>query len=234
MFAIADRPCSPRYYNCLPGIIEADDAIKPVWRSLEQLVYHGSEACRSTPFTRGEIGAFLLHKHWEVQNDDCMIEYPASPFEMPALITAAQRFSKASSVAPSRFKVDLKQRKLIALEFSSDQFVLYAWRALVAHPTFLQSVCHGIGNSGLADQVGFAIFDRAAVPVVEGEKMVEENWDEKSVLSARVLSDEEEMVVIRTGWPFFSTREASSCIAYCMSAGSSPHCRHHAHTTLPE
>jgi hypothetical protein len=234
MFAVIDKPCSPKEYNDLPGIIEADAAIKPLRRPLEtKLVNHGSEACRSTPFIRGEIGAFLLHKHWEVQEEECMVERPASrPSGKPTLITSAQRFPKPSTVAPSRFKVDPQRRELVALEFSSDQFVVQAWHALVAHPTFLESVCCLIGDSGLADQVGFAIFDRATVPMAEGEQMVEENWNQRSVLSARVLGDDEQMVVIPTGWAFVSVSEAdliaSSCIGYCMGAGSSPHCRHHA------
>jgi hypothetical protein len=231
MFAVIDTPCSPKKYNSLPGVVEADDAIKLVQRSLDQLVDQGSEACLSTPFTRGQIGAFLLHKHWEVQESECMIERPAPQRGKPALITSAQRFSSPATFAPSRFKIDPSRRVLQALEFSSDQFVVEAWRALVAHPTFLESACQLIGDSGLADQVGFAIFDRATVPVAEGEQMVEENWDQKSVLSARVLTDDEQMIVIRTGWPFVSAREAdptaASCIGYCMSAGA-PHCRHHA------
>jgi hypothetical protein len=231
MFAVIDKPCSPKEYNSLPGIMEADAAIKPLRRGLDQLVDRGSEACRSTPFTRGEIGAFLLHKHWEFQEGECMIERPAShPSGKPALITSAQRFRRPSTVAPSRFKVDPQRRELVALEFSSDQFVVQVWRALVAHPTLLESVCSLIGDSGLADQVGFAIFARAAVPVVEGEEMVEENWKQRSVLSAQVLVDDEQTAVVPTGWAFVSVSEAdltaSSCIAYCMLFAGS-HCVHH-------
>ena len=231
MFAVINKPPSPHEYNGLPGIMEADAAIKGVRGPLDRLIDHGSKACRSTPFAHGEIGAFLLHKHWEVQDGECMIERPAShPSGKPALITSAQRFAGPSTVAPSRFKVDPQRRQLLPLEFSSDQAVVQVWRALVAHPTFLESVCCLIGDSGLADQIGLATFARAAVPVVEGEDMLEENWNQTSVLSAQVLHDEEGRVVVPTGWSFVSDSEAdlmaSSCIAYCMSAGGS-HCSHH-------
>lgn len=84
MFAVIDKPCRPKTYNGLPGIIEADDAIKPLRSRLDQLIDQGSDACRSTPFPRGEIGAFLLHKHWEVEEGECMIERPtSSPLEGP-------------------------------------------------------------------------------------------------------------------------------------------------------
>src|SRR5215216_4861776 len=241
MFAVIDKPRSPKEYNGLPGIMEADAAIKPLLRPLDQLVDHGSEVCRSTPFARGEVGAFLLHKHWEVQEGECMIERPGChPSGKPALIASAQRFPRPPTVAPSRFKVDPQRRALVALEFSSDQFVVQVWRALLAHPPFLESACRLIGDSGLADQVGFAIFARAAVPVVEGEEMVEENWNHRSMLSAQVLvDDDEQTVVVPTGWAFVSESEAdltaSSCIAYCMLFAG-VHCSHHYNRpeTLPE
>jgi len=230
LLAVIDKPCSPNEYNDLPGIMEADAAIKPLRRRLDQLVDHGSEVCGSTPFPFGETGALLLHKHWEFEEGECMIERPGShPSGKPALITSARWFPRSSTVAPSRFKVDPQRRKLVALEFSSDEFVVQVWRALLAHPTFLESVCSLIGDSGLADQVGFAIFARAAVPVVEGEEMVEENWNKKSVMSAQVLVDDEQKVFVPTGWAFVSASEAditSSCIGYCMSSAGS-HCNHH-------
>lgn len=238
MFAVIDKPCSPKEYNGLPGIMEADDAIKPLRRPLDQLVDHGSEVCSSTPFPFGEVGAFLLHKHWEVQEAECMIERPGRhPSGKPALITSARRFPRPYTVAPSRFKVDPQRRELVALEFSSDEFVVQVWRDLLEHPTFLESVCRLIGDSGMSDQVGFGIFARAAVPVVEDEEMVEESWNQRSVLSAQVLDDDEEEVVVPTGWAFVSPSEAdrmaARCQGYCMGAGGNPHCRHHA-GGLPE
>jgi hypothetical protein len=171
-----------------------------------------------------------------------MIERPGShPSGKPALITSARRFPRPSTLAPSRFKVDPQRRELVALEFSSDEFVVQVWRALRAHPTFLESVCRLIGDSGLADQVGFAIFACAAVPVLEGEEMVEENWNQRSVLSAQVLVENEPEVVVPTGWAFVSASEAdlmaasSQCIAYCMLFAGL-HCSHHYNRpeTLPE
>lgn len=243
MFAVIDSPSSPIGYNGLPGIMEADSAIKPLQGPLDRLVDHGSEVCRSTPFALGVTGAFLLHKHWEVQEGECMIERPGyHPSGRPALITSAWRFPRSSTLAPSRFKVDPQRRELVALEFSSDEGVVQVWRALREHPAYLASVCRLICDSGLADQVGFAIFARAAVPVVEGEEMVEENWSQKSVLSAQVLVENEQEVVVPTGWAFASASEtdlmaaSAQCIAYCMLFAGL-HCSHHYNRpeeTLPE
>jgi len=231
MFAVVDKPCSPKAYNSLPEIMEADAAIEPIRSDLTQLIQHGSEACRSTLFARGAIGAFLLHKHWKVQEGECMIEHPGShPSGKPALVTSVQRFTGPSSVAPSRFKIDPQRRELVALEFSSDHFVIQVWRDLVAHPTLLQGICSLVGDGGLADQIGFAIFARAAVQVAQGEEFVEENWNERSVLSAQVLVNDGQSAFVPTGWPFVSVSDAdattASCIAYCMSAAGL-HCRHH-------
>jgi hypothetical protein len=242
LFAVIDKPSSPKEYNSLPGIMEADAAIKPFQGPLDQLVDQGSEVCSSTPFALGVTGAFLLHKHWEVQAGERMIERPGRhPSGRPALITSARRFPKTSTVAPSRFKVDPQRRELVPLEFSSDEFVVQVWHALREHPTFLESVCRLIGDSGLADQIGFAIFARAAVPVMEGEEVVEENWSKKSVLSAQVLVENEQEVFVPTGWAFVSASESdlmaasTQCIAYCMLFAGF-HCSHHYNRpeTLPE
>jgi hypothetical protein len=230
VFAVIDKPCSSDEYNGLPGIMEADAAIEPLRRPLEDLVDKGSDACRSTPFAWGEVGAFLLHKHWEAQEGECMVERPGvHPSGKPALVTSAQRLTRSPKVAPSRFKIDPRRRRLVALEFSSDEFVATVWDALLEHPTFLDRACEVVGDSGLADQIGLGIFARASVPVAEGEEILEENWDQKSVLSAQVLPDDEDSVVVPTGWSFRpeSAGDAgTSCIGYCMLFAGS-HCSHH-------
>jgi hypothetical protein len=231
MISVIDKPCSPREYNGLPGIMEADAAIKNAHEALDKLVDAGSAAVRSSLFAHGEVGAFLLHKHWEVPDGECMVEHPGThPSGNPALITSAQRFPGSSAIAPTRFKVDPQSGQLMALEFSSDEFAVAVWRALLDYPDFLEGISRLVGDSGLADQVGIATFARAAVPMVQGEEMVEENWNNQSVLSAQVLVDDEEKVVVPTGWSFVSDKEedvlASTCIAYCMLFAGS-HCVHH-------
>jgi hypothetical protein len=232
MFSVTDRPCSPKLYNRLPGIGEADEAIRPLQNRLDQLVKHGSEACRSAPFPRGEVGAFLLHKHWELRDGESMIERSAAlPSGRPALVTSARRLISPAAIAPCRFQIDPKRRELQALEFSSDPFVVDAWQALQEDPSFLERICGLVSDSGMSDQIGFAIFDRASVPVAAGEQMVEENGDRESVLCARVLRPEEEDMVVPTGWAFVAETVpdavATGCIKYCMGAGSAPHCKHH-------
>lgn len=232
MFTALAVPCSPKQYNTLPGVVEAHEAMQAETGRLGTVLSGGSLACRSTSFRHGEIGAFLLHKHWEVEADDCMIERRGKlPSGKPALTTAARKWSAGQRLAPSRLKVDAASKRLVALEFSSDPFVISAWRELSANQGFLDTVCGLIANTGLAEQVGFAIFDRASIKMAEGEQFVEENADNQSILSARCLTRNEEEIVIRTGWAFHSAAAdeptIASCIAYCMSAGSSPHCKHH-------
>ncbi len=227
MFVVADKP-SPEEYNKLPGILAAHAAITPLQEALDRLVERGSEACESTLFSGGQVGAFLLHKHWEIQQNQCMIEYSGvHPSGKPALVTWAQEFSGSSALAPSRFRVDPRQHALVALEFSSDPIAVQVWLDLAAHPSFLENICDIVESSGLADKIGFATFDRASISLAEGEDIIEENWSQKSVLSAGILDQSNDKVFVQTGWAFVS-KIASSCIRYCMSVGGS-HCSHHHH-----
>lgn len=232
MLSVKENPCSPMEYNGLSGIMEADAGIKKDQRALSQLIDAGSEAVQSTLFAHGEIGAFLLHKHWQVEDGEYMVENPgAHPTGVPALITSASQLPTSPSTAPSRFKIDPRRGQMVALEFSSDQFAVKTWHALREHMDLLESICRLISDSGVADQIGIATFARATVRVEEGEELVEENWDSKSVLSAQVPVEDKDRVLVPTGWAFVSSRDedltSASCIAYCMLAGGGPHCSHH-------
>ncbi|GKQ51222.1 hypothetical protein [Bradyrhizobium sp. Ce-3] len=230
MFTIVEEPCSHHRYNDLPDVAEAFEALRPAQRRLDQLVASGTRVCAETPFARGELGAFLLHRHWDLRGEESIIERPGiHPTGRPALIAQAERLANDRTAAPSRFLVDAERRELTALEFSSDKAVTHAWAALVAQPALLQDICSLVADSGLSNQVGLAILARA-VSVPEGQELVEENWSRMSVTSAQPLPvADENLTVIPTGWAFISKKiqAAGSCIAYCMSAGSSPHCVHH-------
>jgi hypothetical protein len=136
-----------------------------------------------------------------------------------------------SGLAPSRFIIDPRSKQFIALEFSSDSYVKEMWHDLLAHPSFIQRTCDLVSETELQDQIGFGIFARAGIPVCEGEELVEESWNQASVLSAQTLTSDHDSVLVRTGWSFVSARkrdiQAAQCIAYCMGAGSSAHCKHH-------
>jgi hypothetical protein len=224
--------CPSSTYNLLPDIMDADAAIEPLRSTLDEIIGRGSELCNSTPFGHGETGTFLLHKHWDVEHEQRMVERPGShPMGRPALITAAERVTDSPRAAPTRFSVDSRRRALVPLEFSTDQYAVQVWQALLAHPTYLDDVFALISDSGLASQVGVAILARATVTPAVGEEMVEENWNEMSVVSARTLPDDPDSRVVQTAWAFASPERfdptASSCIGYCMTAGSGPHCVHH-------
>lgn len=64
-------------------------------------------------------------------------------------------------------------------------------------------MCEIISASGLADKVGLGILTRR-VPIDDHEVLVEENCDGESLLSARTLSAEPE-IVIQTGWAFVAS-----------------------------
>lgn len=220
----------PNRYNALPDVVDADMVMKPLRRHLENLVEAGSQACGATPFLHGELGAFLLHRHWEVSAGEAMIErHGRHPLGIPALITTAEQFAGGESMAPSRFQVDPVNKQLLALEFSSDRAVLESWRVLQTQPQLIDRLAWLISDSGLSDRIGLAILARE-VSMHDGEDLIEENWGRQSVVSAQPLPVEnDQTAVIPTGWGFVSIpiTAAGSCIAYCMQAGSSAHCVHH-------
>lgn len=235
MFSVINRPCSASDYNELPDVIDADATLKPLEAELEELIRRGSEACLATPFENGSLGGFLLHKHWELAEGYSMVErHGQHASGRAALITSSRPSSELPSTAPSRFWVDSERGELVALEFSSDPLVVETWRCLTEHSDVLERLCEIISTSGLADKVGLGILSRA-VPIAEGEFLVEENCADESVLSARALSPEQQEIVIQTGWPFVASLPGGTqCIPYCMQAGDWPHEKFHSKPTPPE
>jgi hypothetical protein len=231
MFTVMDQPCRSSDYNELPEVLAADAALKPLQAALDKLISFGSQACDSTPFAHGSVGGLLLHRHWEIQDGECIIERPGlHPSGRPALISVARSFGECTATAPSRFKVDPKRGELVALEFSADPSVLEMWRALNARPDVLDRLCEVISDSGLADKVGLGILARG-LPIADGESLVEDNWEEQSVLSARILSPKDDEIVIQTSWPFVAAEHGDAgapvCVAYCFQAGGGSHTSEH-------
>ena len=239
MFTVVDQPCRSSVYNNLPDVVDADAALRPFRATLAKLVGSGTQVCQSTPFEDGAIGGFLLHRHWELNQDECIIERPGQhPSGRPALISSARPLDERAATAPSRFRVDVKRGELVPLEFSSDSSVRRIWRDLNASPDVLNRLCRTIGDSGLSDKIGLCILARD-LPVADGELLVEENFDEASVLNVRTLAPIEEENAIETAWPFVAAGDAGAprCIIVCFSAGSGPHSLEHFGinpTTLPQ
>jgi hypothetical protein len=225
VFSVVNRPCSAGEYNELPGVADADAALRPLEAALGELIRRGSQACLATPFEHGSLGGFLLHKHCELDEGYSMVERCGlDPSGRPALITSPRPSDELAATAPSRFKVDPERAALVAVEFSSDPLVVETWRCLNARPEVLDRLCEVISASGLADKVGLGILTRR-VPIEEDEVLVEENCDGESLLSARALSAEQEEIVIQTGWAFVASEQSSP---YGMQPGDQPHKKYHA------
>jgi hypothetical protein len=94
-------------------------------------------------------------------------------------------------------------KQLIGFEFSSDPYLENVYGHLLAHPSFIQRTCDLVRN-GVTRQIGFGIFACAGVQVSKGEELVEENWNQASVLSAQMLTSDRDYVLVQTGWSFVS------------------------------
>jgi hypothetical protein len=235
MFAVIDEACSSRTYNELPDVVDADAALKPLGTELKEAITRASQVCRDNSFPPEALGGFLLHKHWDIDKEQSMIELPGlHPSGRRALCTSARPSTLLRSAAPSRFKVGQHRRELVALEFSVDPLVRETWRSLKARPDVIQALCEVIASSGLADKIGLGIVSRD-LPLANGEAMVEENFNDQSLLSARSTPSDDDATVIQTGWSFVIAGDGGEpvCVSYCFQVGNEPHSRSH-YATHPE
>jgi hypothetical protein len=216
-------------YNDLPILDDATTALEKRRKAFEVFFRSACKLLRGSPLGKGDLAAFLLHRHWVLPRDSVMLETPRRLGNgQIGLVTAAidRRASLVSGAAPCRWAVSKQDDSLHPLEYSLDQFVHGVNAKLRAHPGLVKSLVLLIQHHNLADMIGLMVVPREALRSSKFRDFVETNEENESVVTGKNLTDEERSLHIKVGWTFSPARmNANWTCCYCMHTPDTS-CRH--------
>ena len=220
-------------YNSLPTLNEAHAALAARRLAFERFLDSARDIVASYEMGDGRVAAFLLHRHWELQPGALMVEFPATLRSgRKALVTRAVHADTSStSIWPARWSCSRTNPYVNALEFSTDPAVGSVYAEMIGHHDIIREITRLVFENEVEDLFGFAICSRFGLLFSDHQQLVEENFDEMSVVTAQTLTKEERKTVLQTGWPLLNRSPVAGCKAYCVH-GPEQSCQHH--TQIPD
>lgn len=217
-------------YNQLPQLDEATANLERVRAAFDEFVREASMIVTKSNLGKGQIGAFLLHRHWKVTPGSLMVERPRLlESGKIALVTAPTNEARArlTGVEPSRWAAPSAARPMEPLEFSADAFVIEIGRKIATTRGLIPSLARLVSGYNLQRIIGFMVVPRKGLSTQRYPDFVETNFDNMSIVTGERLSARAKREVITTGWPLASTRMGTvfAC-CYCSHPGGGTGCRH--------
>jgi hypothetical protein len=217
-------------YNRLPQLETATAKLQRAQGPFDEFIREASKRVTRSKVTDGQLGAFLLHRHWKLAKGEMMVERPrVLESGKIALVTSSTDGARArrSGVQPSRWAAPSVGRPMVALEFSADPFVIEINQKVVSDPQLLRDLAQIVGAYKLQGTVGFMVIPRKSLRTERYPDFVETNVDGMSIVTGERLSAEAKQDIIMTGWPLASSRRGTvfAC-CYCSHPGGGQGCRH--------
>lgn len=191
-------------YNKLPNLDRANAALDKAGASFGKFARDAIAALRNEKLTRGEIGAFLLHRHWRLKRGWAMVERPRLLTSgKVALITAPEPIGNAqrAGVVPSRWAYFDGARPSVSLEFSGDPHVIEISEIIANNGRIHTMLAELVARHRLQKIIGFMIVPRKVLQPIAGVTFVETNAAGISIVTGERVSRSEKSRFITTGWP---------------------------------
>jgi hypothetical protein len=126
-------------YNVLPALKQATARLQKVSEQVDRFVRDASGLAAKAGLGKGELAAFLLHRHWRIDDKHCMMEHPrVLESGTIGLVTAAsdvQARNRAGGV-PSRWAAPSEQEP--CARSNSPQVHMY-WKSTRSSPASVVS-----------------------------------------------------------------------------------------------
>lgn len=222
--------CTTEVYNSLPDLNSATTKFQSKTKDFGSFVASAVQLLKESAFPDGALGAFLLHRHWQLEVGMMMVERPRMLMSgRIGLVTHQQEMAAAlaSGVSPSRWASDEKGEDLVSLEFSSDPFVGEIAALLCDNRELRKRLVALIHGHGLHTTIGYMAIPRKSIAdAAELIDFVETNEDGISIVRAERLSPIARAKSIMTGWPLSSSRRGSVFACCYCSHGPLHSCKH--------
>ena len=215
-------------HNQLPTLEQANDRLMKFKERFDTFILKGSQIVADAKIGNGELAAFLLHRHWSLEDGRVMMERPrVLQSGKIALITSSceESAALAAGAVPSRWTAVTSKEKMQALEFSADPFVREIDTILLGKRKVVDALTELLYEHDLQASIGYMVAVRKSLVSQEFSDLVEENEDRMSIVTGQNLSPLERQSHIRTGWALSWTRTGPVWATYCMH-GPMQSCKH--------
>jgi hypothetical protein len=200
-----------RAFNALPEVEVADEAM----RALDKLSV--AVSVLAPVFAQYGVcdtwGLSLLHKHWLLEDGEQPVQEVRFKGSAREFVTRPRSLDVAVRHLPSIMGVT-SDRRLHAIEFSTDPQVAAAHDVLRTKPAFAAAFCRLVATNDLRDTFGL-IANKA---IEEEDGLVEFNYVGRiSVLRRETPADPQEGRYIQTSWRFVEDASGIACHFRCVT-----------------
>jgi hypothetical protein len=217
------------HYNGLPSLEKANGQLQTIKGRFRVFLRNAISVVENSRLARGQLGAFLLHRHWNLQPGHVMVERPRLLSSgKVAMITAAIDAKRAdeSKKAPCRWMVSPGARTFMALEESTDPSVIQIAGRLQRDSALMRALCDVVLDHGLQEMIGYMVIPRKSLVSQPVGDYLETNLDGLSIVTREILSSDEKAASIKTGWPLARERTGSVWACCYCSHGGGHSCTH--------
>jgi hypothetical protein len=218
-------------YNALPAVEDAHQRLKQQLSFSRFLSEFAELANEHSLLNR--VGAFLLHRHFELGNGEIMLErFDSSSHGAPAYVSTASHPKAGEAAAvPSRWYL-YESGDFRALEYSQDPGAAMALEP-VGKKEFLDGYAGLLAKHRIEGTIGLSSTDRALLPWTPGRSYREQSAGNESVVQlVEVPEVESRSDVVQTTWvptPMLACHPQSVCRTWCLNQGAGqPHLHQHA------
>jgi hypothetical protein len=219
-------PFNMTYFNNLSSVEDADKALIENDKLVTALKVLGPIFLKHNMYK--SWGISLLHKHFEINNDEKPIQDVIMRGDRKSYITTPRNSSYGKMFFPAIFKIEGSDQ-LIPLEYSTDSSAQLANKELQANPEFIKEFHQALIDFDLKNNFGL-VFGKTVDYEFE---LVEFNYTNRvSVLEERTSDEVKGLSTIQTAW-FFSLDSnnlacVTKCLRRCVKDGSGSHNDDHA------
>jgi hypothetical protein len=177
-------------YNALDGVEDANAQLSE--RGSLTTFLADFELLAMAHGVTDEFGAFLLHRHFDVNDGQMILERPEVSEDGEHALVAAPRPNQSTDSLPTRWMLTSSEgeRNFVPIEFSTDTGAVTGAAQLVDAPSFVDEFATLITDHGLDDLLGLCVVSREHLePADEESWWVEESTHESSVVVVRPRSD---------------------------------------------
>lgn len=216
-------------YNSLPLLDEADATTKRTTarQQLTELKRMASELANQAGLSKGELGLYLIHRHWNVPEGQVMVERPRVLSDGSiGLVTAASVVAAEAQqhIAPCRWTIG-EDDSFVPLEFSSDPAVVRVWQEIQCKSDLVSGLCQAVRRVGALGQFGYMINARDTFARLPASRhLIETSRDGMSVITVHDRGPTPDSNSIVIGWPLRDGQEPNWECCWCMHGPTS--CRH--------
>lgn len=199
------------HYNNLLSVQEADEAIKssPCFQDLLEKVANITKRYNCESY----VGLRLIHKHFQIEEGQIMVEDFQEIEGTSSLVTQAQDWEEAlnTKALPSSW-IFSEEGEVHTFETSTDPAVKNGIELIESHPEMMEEINKELQIHKLNKLLAVALLKRDSLKTTDNQMYLEKENLDKTILQVGNRNDSQARQAVNTSWSFKGSKINKPCI----------------------